>query len=329
MSARVAGRHPVVDLTNVIAGPTIGSTLARYGARVVEGRPTGTNLRSVEYRALWPSLQSRETERAYSMSGSDLGRVARSTTPGPGRRPHVQRKQAQLARLGLDRRRLRQSRTGCPSLSLGRLERTEPVPGARGPATTTWCRPQPASRPASAGAGNPEEHAHFGTIDVLAGLAAAASLAFALYARDSTGRVMVARRSLVAAGQLIQAPYMCSHGGPGLNEPAGRETRGEGPLYRSYATRNGWAFVVVPPERLNDLARVLEVEPLDDIPRDKQAAVLAQALRENTSEHWQQALTSLGITVQPLETLSSRQAKHSATGHAPWSDSSYHFTTRD
>jgi crotonobetainyl-CoA:carnitine CoA-transferase CaiB-like acyl-CoA transferase len=177
------------------------------------------------------------------------------------------------------------------------------------------------------GLDTPEEHAHFGTIDVLAGLAAAVSTVFALYAKDDTGRVRVARSSLAAAGQLIQAPYMCAHDGPGPVEPSGRGARGESPTHRIYATRDGWAFVAMPPARLKDLGDALGMSALDEVPADALADTLADLLRAHSGEYWRCVLAPLGVTVQPLRTLAHQRARHSGTGADSWSSSSYRFTT--
>ena len=54
----------------------------------------------------------------------------------------------------------------------------------------------------------PEEHAHAGTIDVLAGLTACVAVGGALMQKQKTGKIDVARSSLAAAGNMIQAQFM-------------------------------------------------------------------------------------------------------------------------
>ena len=72
----------------------------------------------------------------------------------------------------------------------------------------------------------PEEHAHFGTIDVLTGLCACVALGAALLARDRDGVGGVAHASLAAAGNLIQAQFMYDHEARApFDEPSGREVR--------------------------------------------------------------------------------------------------------
>ena len=58
------------------------------------------------------------------------------------------------------------------------------------------------------GMDTPEEHAHFGTIDVLAGFCACAALGAALLRLKETGKGGIARASLAAAGNIIQAQFM-------------------------------------------------------------------------------------------------------------------------
>ncbi len=53
-----------------------------------------------------------------------------------------------------------------------------------------------------------EEHAHVGTIDVLAGLCGAFATSLALWRRERTGKGEMARASLAAAGQWLQVRFM-------------------------------------------------------------------------------------------------------------------------
>ena len=61
-----------------------------------------------------------------------------------------------------------------------------------------------------------EEHAHIGTIDVIAGVAAAFSLLLALVYRKKKGRTVTARTSLASAGQYLQYCFMFGHTPPQL-----------------------------------------------------------------------------------------------------------------
>ena len=53
-----------------------------------------------------------------------------------------------------------------------------------------------------------EEHAHVGTIDVIAGVAAAFSVMHALYVRKQQNVIIHPRASLAATGQYLQYPHM-------------------------------------------------------------------------------------------------------------------------
>ena len=107
----------------------------------------------------------------------------------------------------------------------------------------------------------PEEHAHFGTIDVLGGLCAVQAIGAALIRRARTGEGDRARVSLCAAGQLIQAPFMYDYAGRApFDEPSGRAVTGWGPLYRAYAAEDGWLFLAARDDRLPDIDAIAGLE---------------------------------------------------------------------
>ena len=152
----------------------------------------------------------------------------------------------------------------------------------------------------------PEEHAHFGTIDVLTGLCACVPLGAALLARDRDGGGGVARASLAAAGNLIQAQLMYDHAGrPPFDEPSGREVKGWGPFYRCYRAADRWMFFAAPAERRGALARVPELRDLAATDAGRLEAALAERFAERPFEFWARTLTPTGGSscVVPLSSL--------------------------
>lgn len=85
-----------------------------------------------------------------------------------------------------------------------------------------------------------EEHAHVGTIDVIAGVACAATAVHSLILKEKFGVINTVRTSLASVGQYVQYPFM-------FEEPdtifRGLKCRGENPLYCCYQTQTGWIFV--------------------------------------------------------------------------------------
>jgi crotonobetainyl-CoA:carnitine CoA-transferase CaiB-like acyl-CoA transferase len=315
----------VVDMTNVIAGPTIGSTLARYGARVVKvdlPQPTFDPWNTI----LCGLHSNRGKESVLLDARSALGRRALAELLARADVLTVNASDQQLERLGLTAGDLAAL---APGAVLCHLDAWSGPDGGPWRARSGYDDLVQAATGImtrfGGGLGTPEEHAHFGTIDVLAGLAAATATAFALYAREATGSVHVARSSLAAAGQLIQAAYMVDHDGARDTEPSGRAALGESATYRLYATSDGWAFVVIPPEALAHLGIALERPELDRLPEERLEQELTQAFRSDSTAHWRAALTCLGITVQPLHSLARQRAAHTSDETSPWTQSSYHF----
>ncbi len=154
------------------------------------------------------------------------------------------------------------------------------------------------------GMDTPEEHAHFGTIDVLTGFCACVALGGALLRLRETGKGGIARASLAAAGNLIQAQFMYDYDGRApFDEPAGREALGWGPFYHCYEAADQWMFFAAPTEQHTALARVPDLADLAEVPPDGLHDALAERFRTQPLSYWQQAFSEGQSTVVPLASL--------------------------
>jgi crotonobetainyl-CoA:carnitine CoA-transferase CaiB-like acyl-CoA transferase len=219
----------------VIAGPTIASTLARFGAEVISIDTTAPTLDP--WNAVIFGLHANRGKRSLlanlkSPGGREildrlLGRVDLVT---------INALDSQLEPLGLDPARLKAIN---PDLILCQLDafggpRRGPRSNYPGYDDLAQASTGVMAR-FGGGLETPEEHAHFGTIDVLAGFSTALAAAVALVKRARGGGGDVARSSLAAAGQLIQLPFMVDYEGRApFDEPSGREVKGAHALYRCY-----------------------------------------------------------------------------------------------
>lgn len=246
----------ILDMTNVIAGPTIAGTLARFGANVIKLDPVKPTFDP--WNTVLCGLQANRGKRSL---------LADVTTPDGAALLDrlmaradvvvVNATSGQLQRLGVTQERLS---------SLNRTAVLCQLDAWSGPNPGPWSERVGYDDLVQAATGittrfgggleTPEEHAHFGTIDVLGGFCGALATAVALFTLARGGPAATARSSLVCAGQLIQLPFMLDFPGRGpFAEPSGRSTLGYGPRYRCYQTLDGWIFFAC---AASDLARVLD-----------------------------------------------------------------------
>lgn len=294
----------VIDLTNVIAGPTIASTLARFGAEVTQigtiepsmdpwngvifglhanrGKESVLmDIRSADGRAAFERLLAEADVVTYN--GTDAQRDRLGLDPAVLARSHPRLILVQLDMYGGPRRGPKADYLGYDDLAQAN--------------TGVMCR-------FGGGPETPEEHAHLGTIDVLTGYCACVALGGALVRRERTGLGGLARASLTAAGNLIQAPFMYDFDGRApFAEPSGRKVRGWGPFYHCYRAADGWFFLAAPREREAALARVPELADLARLPETELAAALPNRFAAQPMANWQAALDRGTTAVMPLATL--------------------------
>jgi crotonobetainyl-CoA:carnitine CoA-transferase CaiB-like acyl-CoA transferase len=304
----------IVDLTNVIAGPTIAATLRRFGAKVIKVDapvptfdPWNTILCGLQSNrgkeSLLADLRTPEGQTILRRLLADADVVTANATD------------RQITGLGFERAGLDDIN---PELILCQLDTwSGPRRGPRSDALGYDDLVQAATGiMARFGGGleTPEEHAHFGTIDVLGGLSGAFAIALALYKRATGGGADVARTSLAAAGQLIQSPFMFDYDGRGpFDEPSGREVLGESPYYRCYQAGDGWFFLACPTDRVSALAAVPGLEGLGraqaagDLAAE---AFLAEIFSTRPMEHWTSVFRELDIAVERLETMQTAREDH-------------------
>ncbi|MDH3667278.1 MAG: CoA transferase [Paracoccaceae bacterium] len=293
----------VLDVTNVIAGPTIASTLARFGAEVTQINtitPSMDPWNAIVFglhanrgkRSVLLDINAREGRAAFdrllaqadvvTFNGTNAQRDRLGLNPAVLARSHPGLILVQLDMFGGPRR-------GPKSDYLGYDDLAQATSGV-------MCR--------FGGRETPEEHAHLGTIDVLTGFAACVALGAALVRRERTGQGGLARASLAAAGNLIQAPFMYDFEGRApFDEPSGREAMGWGPFYHCYPASDGWFFLAAPDERAEALARVPALADLAQLPEAEIADALTERFSTEPLAHWQAALDQATTVVMPLATL--------------------------
>lgn len=309
----------ILDLTNVIAGPTIACTLARFGAEVISIDPAkpaldpwNTSVFGMQANQGKQSvLLDLQSQQGQAVLDKLLMQVDVITINGSD---------AQLARLGLSVERLQRIN---PELILCQFDAYGgPKRGPRSDQpgyddlvqATTGIMAR-----FGGGMQTPEEHAHFGTIDVLGGYCAAQAIGVALVKRAHGHGGSVARSSLVAAGQLIQLPFMYDYPGRApFNEPSGREVKGANAFYRCYQAQDGWFFLALDQAtQLQSLCLALDLADLQLADSHEAEQRLEALFRSQPISHWQARLSEVDIGCQPLARMSQLRASslmRSSTG---------------
>jgi crotonobetainyl-CoA:carnitine CoA-transferase CaiB-like acyl-CoA transferase len=297
----VAGEKPwlagirILDLTNVIAGPTIAGLLARFGAEVIKldaTRPSFDPWTTIVFGMQGNQGKASLLADLKTASGQEiLHRLLRWADIVT-----VNASEQQLAGLHLTPTRIAAVN---PRTILCRIDAFGgPKTGPRSsyPGYDDLVQASTGIMARFGGSlQTPEEHAHVGTIDVLCGFCGALASAIALFHRQRTGRASLARTSLAAAGQLIQAPFMYHYEGrPPRDEPRGPKAQGDGPLYRCYAARDSWFFLAAKREQWPMLARLIAV----DHPWQ-----LEDRFREAARQHWLMHLREMGIGAVAIGSL--------------------------
>ncbi len=319
----------ILDLTNVIAGPTIASTLARFGAEVISLSPIEPTMdpwNTVIFgfqagrgkRSLICNLKADEGQEILSRLLAEVDVV---TLNGVER---------QLPGLGLDCDRLQAIN---PKLVLCLFDAWGgPARGARSnyPGYDDLVQASTGVMARFGGSlDTPEEHAHLGTIDVLGGFAAALAISMALY----QGMGGTARASLAAAGQLIQLPFMIDYDGrPAFDEPAGRSVKGWGPLYHCYEAADGWFFFAIEQQTFPELAQLPGMEAVADLGGAELQQVMSECFRRQNLAHWTRLLQGIDAGFAPLATLQALREDNlqvESAGSPDLTDSTYSFVRHD
>ncbi len=287
----------ILDMTNVIAGPTIASFLSRFGADVVKLDPVKSTFDP------WNTI----------VFGMQAGRGKKSLladikTPEGREIFHKLLKWADIVTINAVDRQV--EGLGLDEISLAKINPRAilcQVDAFAGPRRGPMSDHLGYDDTVQAATGvmirfggsrqTPEEHAHFGTIDVLGGYCAAMSAAAALLRREKTGLAARARGSLMAAGELIQLPFMYDHPGRAdFDEPSGRKTLGDGAHYRFYRARNGWFFLACGGEdELHKLANLPGFTGFGNA-LDKAAFLESRFVKRDVA-YWVEILSALDIGV--------------------------------
>jgi len=178
----------VLDLTNVIAGPTIGSTLARFGAKITLVQPVAPSVDP--WNAIVFGLQAQRGKQSILLNLRDpLGQDALWQLAAKADLITMNGTDEQREALGLTEERLAEIN---PKLILVQLDafggpRRGPKADHLGYDDLAQAATGVMTR-FGGGPDTPEEHAHFGTIDVLTGYCACVALGAAMERLRVTGR---------------------------------------------------------------------------------------------------------------------------------------------
>lgn len=294
----------VLDLTNVIAGPTIGSTLARFGADVTLVQPVEPSVDPWNTVVFGIHAQ-RGKESILLNLRSDAGQQALGKLIAEADVITMNGTDEQRDALGLSPERLAGLN---PRLILVQLDAFGgPMRGPKSDHLGYDDLAQAATGVMvrfGGGMETPEEHAHFGTIDVLTGYCACVALGGALARLQETGLGGVARASLAGAGNLIQAQFMYDYEGRApFDEPSGREALGWGPFYHCYEAADQWMFFAAPTARYAAFVGVPELSDLVDTPLDGLHDQLAERFKCHPMSYWQKVFSQKETAVVPLASL--------------------------
>ncbi len=301
----------VLDLSNVIAGPTIGCMLARMGADVLKidsTIPTYAPNITIIY-----GLAANKGKTSILLDITTLdGRNKLNRLIQISHIIIVNSTQNRLQQLSLSCEKIRQinsqiilvhfdafggpNEKGSMSEYLGYDDNVQATQGIM--------------ERFGGGLQHVEEHAHIGTIDVIAGVSGAFATVCALLKLLLQKKSSVARTSLSAVGQYIQFSFSCGNISQlkalALHsvDRLGTACRGEHVINRCYRAKDGW-FMFVGSYVYNEdkLRHILKILSNNEISIANCEMFISETLTQKNILEWKTIFKNEGISIMPLRSL--------------------------
>jgi crotonobetainyl-CoA:carnitine CoA-transferase CaiB-like acyl-CoA transferase len=277
----------VLDLCIILAGPTLGRTLAEFGADVIKidnptrgGFVASHNDVNRGKRSILLDLKSEAGRDVFwrLLEGADV--VAQNYRAG------------KLDRLGLSYEQVRQRKPDIVYASLNAFGHLGPW--AERPGHEQFAQAATGMQRRFGGDGPPAVQPNpindYGT-----GFMGAYAVALALLHRQRTGEGQHVDTALAYTAMMHQSPFMQRYAGKRWDEASGQDRLGSGPLHRAYRARDGWFFLGA---REDEVARLAAVEGLAGVASLCGKALeeaLAQRLAGDSVATWVARLTRAGI----------------------------------
>jgi crotonobetainyl-CoA:carnitine CoA-transferase CaiB-like acyl-CoA transferase len=295
----------VLDLTQVLAGPTSGRTLAEYGAEVIKiNNPSeeGAGYRWNVHRyhtdvnrgkhSLLLDLKQPEGMDLFWRLATDADIVIHNFRPGVPER------------LGISYEQVRARRPGIVYGSVGMFGSGGAWSGLPGYEVNAQAVSGMLARTMDYGP-------PFAVNDYATGLLAAFGLGLALFHRQRTGNGQRVEAALARTASMLQAPYLQLYEGKCWDEPTGPNALGWHLHQRLYEAADGWFFLGAKQEQAGNLTSALGVGTDAEDSGPPLERRIEEKLLTRTVAGWRELLKDAGIAVQELTSVS-------ALMHDPW-----------
>jgi crotonobetainyl-CoA:carnitine CoA-transferase CaiB-like acyl-CoA transferase len=265
----------ILDLSQVLAGPTSGRILGEFGADVVKvygpQRRIGGGYLNRGKRTILLDVESSEGQKVFWKLLDRADVVIVNFPPGTAERYGI----------GYDQLRARKPDLIYASLSCY---------GHGGP----WTAGRGYERQGQAVTGVmdrvgdvPAILGPYNLVDIGTGVLTAFAVGLGLYHRFRTGQGQQVFSSLSQTAMFHQTPFMLDYPGRVWDEPRGWEATGTGPLHRFYQTHDGWFFLGARPTDADVIARALSLpdgydeHTLEHYFADQSTATCVERLRQS------------------------------------------------
>jgi len=283
----------VIDLSQVLAGPTGGRTLAEFGADVIKINPPDEEGAGIRFsvhryhtdvnrgkRTMLLNLKTEEGVHLFWRLLANADLVIHNFRPGV------------LERLGIGYEQAREHKPDIVYTSVTAYGEGGPW-GIR-PGYEPFGQAPTGMAARQGGSGKPASQP-FAVNDYGTGLMSAFASLLALFERKRTGRGQRAEAALAYTGTILQSPYLIGYEGKTWGEPAGPEARGWSPLQRLYRASDGWFFLGAGVSQLADLARIHGLDGVDALSEAALAEELERRFASDNVEAWCEQLVAAGI----------------------------------
>jgi len=320
----------ILDMTNVIAGPMIAGTLVRFGPNVIK-------LDSVK-----PTFDPWNTIAFGMFAGQNKKSILADVKSKKGKALleklikwadiiTYNGLDDQFQRLGID---IDSARKINPKIVIAKIDAYGgPKYGPRSNYPGYDDLLQASTGVMSRFGGSidtPEEHAHMGTIDVLAGHTTGFAAMIALYKARKTGIGETAYSSLASAGQLIQVPFMYDYNNrKPFDEPRGRAVKGWSSLIRCYEAKDGWFFLRTNESELIAMDTLKGLNGIKNMKDDERVKFFVNIFKTESIEYWSNIFNTIDVAAVKLGSLTSLRENNSydAFDKAYYDKPTYQFIT--